>query len=271
MLNAIKKVIVSIIKGSIMAFSMYSIIPMVKIDWDKNSQKYALVFFPFVGAVIGGAIYLWLLVALKYNISEVLFAAIIVVIPIFISGGIHMDGFIDTIDGLSSRQPMEKKLEILKDPNVGAFGAMLCAVYLLVAFGIAGQFYKNPKYIYIIIMGYMISRVLSAYSITTFKTAKNSGLVYIFQDSANKKIVKILLTSMLIALFSLLLHYNFKIGLSIVGMSIIWFSWYKKICYKEFGGITGDLAGYFLQIYEILIMAIVVIFGIVESNIGGIL
>ena len=254
-----------------MAFSMYSIIPMVEVEWDKNSMKYALIFFPMVGAIIGAGVYLWILIAIQYNISEFLFAAVMVVIPILISGGIHMDGFIDTIDGLSSRQPMERKLEILKDPNVGAFGVLLCVIYLLLAFGIAGQFYRTPSSIPVIIIGYMISRALSAYSITTFKTAKNSGLAYIFQDNADKSSVKKLLFIIISFLFLSILYYNLGIGIVVLVMSLLWFYWYKRICYKEFGGITGDLAGYFLQIYEIMIMLIVVICGVVERNMGVIL
>jgi adenosylcobinamide-GDP ribazoletransferase len=44
-----------------------------------------------------------------------------VVAPIIITGGIHMDGFLDTQDALSSYQPRERRLEILKDSHAGAF------------------------------------------------------------------------------------------------------------------------------------------------------
>ena len=54
-----------------------------------------------------------------------------VVAPIIITGGIHMDGFLDTQDALGSYQPRERRLEILKDSHAGAFAIISCAVYLM--------------------------------------------------------------------------------------------------------------------------------------------
>lgn len=87
----------------------------------------AMCFFPWVGAVIGLASWVvyqaggWLAdrqETLSSGIpgsSNLFLTMLLVLIPIFITGGIHLDGFLDTQDALSSYQPMERRLEILKD------------------------------------------------------------------------------------------------------------------------------------------------------------
>lgn len=71
--------------------------------------------------------------------SMFLFASIAVCIPLLVTGGIHMDGYMDTVDALSSHQSVEKKLEILKDPNAGAFAVIYCGIYLLLSLGLFYQ------------------------------------------------------------------------------------------------------------------------------------
>ena len=62
-------------------------------------------------------------------------AAVAVLIPVLVTGGIHLDGFLDTSDALSW-QVTERRFEILKDPHTGAFVIIACCSYFLAAFGI---------------------------------------------------------------------------------------------------------------------------------------
>jgi adenosylcobinamide-GDP ribazoletransferase len=235
---------------------------MPQTEWDKNSMKYALCFFPFVGVVIGAFMYFWSLFCVSLGFNLFLFSAVMVVLPILISGGIHLDGFIDTSDAIYSRRDKEKKLEILKDPHVGAFGVIMCATYLILQFGFWGQFFENQKFIFIIMLGFALSRSLSALSVVTFKTSSNSGLAYLFSDSADKKTVKIVVSLYILILFVFMLYIGVFIGVITIIASLVWFFVYKRICYNGFGGISGDLAGYFLQILELVILIIATIGGI---------
>ncbi len=253
----------NIFKGIITAFSMYSTIPMPQLKWDKNSMKYAMCFFPLVGAIIGGLIYLLSFICSYFELNAILFSAGMVLIPLLISGAIHLDGFIDTSDALYSRRELEKKLEILKDPHVGAFGVIMCVTYLILQFGLYGQLYNNTKYIMLIVIGYVLSRSLSGLSIVSFKTAKNTGLAHIFSSNADKKTVKIVLSIYILILFTLMLLVDLVVGGIAILVSAIWFLLYKRLCYKQFGGLTGDLAGYFLQILELLFIFIAMIGGLI--------
>ncbi|MGL5260474.1 MAG: adenosylcobinamide-GDP ribazoletransferase [Lachnospiraceae bacterium] len=243
---------ISLFKGCVVAFSMYSTIPMPKIDWNKNSMKYMLLFFPFVGVVIGAITYMLHHVMMYFQVSQILYSCIMVVHPILLSGAIHLDGFIDTCDARYSRQELEKKLEILKDPHVGAFGVIATCVLLLMQVGIYAQFYENSNHIILLCFVPTLARCLSALSIVSFKTAKKTGLVHLFSNHADKKKVKVVLWIETVIVLVVLLVLNLTISLVLIGVVFLWFLFYSKICFKEFGGITGDLAGFFLIICELL-------------------
>ena len=103
------------------SFSMFSRIPMPHFKWEDDDMSHCLTFFPWVGTVIG----LLTCVAGHFYYEFVLpfwaMAALILLIPIWVTGGFHLDGYMDVKDALSSYADREKKQEILKDPNVGSF------------------------------------------------------------------------------------------------------------------------------------------------------
>ena len=121
-----------LLRSLAIAISMYSKIPVPTVDWNEKNMKYAMCFFPVVGAVAGGLQLLIGYLLLKYtSCGNLFFAIAMALIPVIVSGGIHLDGFADTVDALSSYGDREKKLEILKDPNTGAFAVIGLCVYFL--------------------------------------------------------------------------------------------------------------------------------------------
>ena len=83
-------------KSLIIAFAMYSKLPMPRVDWEKKALSWALCWFPLVGVVIGAVLWGWMALAGALGIGKILFAAFALLIPIALSGGIHLDGFCDT-------------------------------------------------------------------------------------------------------------------------------------------------------------------------------
>ena len=104
-----------LLRSLIQAFSTYSAIPAPETKWDEDSMKYALAFFPLVGAVIGAAEYGAYLLLVYLNSGALLTAAVLTALPLFLTGGIHMDGFLDACDALHSWRDREEKLRIMKD------------------------------------------------------------------------------------------------------------------------------------------------------------
>ena len=109
------------------AFSMYSKIPVPQSEWTKENMRYVMCFLPIIGAVIGGLVYGWALLASVLGIvgETSFYTAVMILIPVAVTGGIHLDGFLDTSDALSSWQTQEKRLEILKDSRAGAFAVLM--------------------------------------------------------------------------------------------------------------------------------------------------
>lgn len=236
------------------AFSMYSRIPMPTVEWTKERMRYAMCFFPLIGVVTGG------LTCASYAVLASLelnwMAKIVpVLVPLMVTGGIHMDGFLDVVDARASHAPREKKLEILKDPHTGAFAIIGCGIYLLLYLAVFGEMRPAllPAYGGI----FVITRALSGLSVVTFPMAKNSGLAAAFSGQAEKRTVAVTMVCFFV-LAEVWLVYAGGV-LAAIGAAAAaagTYLYYYCMAKKEFGGITGDLAGYFLQVCELVLAAV---------------
>lgn len=239
------------------AFSMYSKIPMPKTDWNDKNMKYAMCFFPMVGAAIGLIVWAAYIVSYKLQIGDILRTSILTVLPVLITGGIHLDGFVDTMDAINSYQPVERKLEILKDSHIGAFALIYCVVYFIIDFGIWSE--VGGKGLIILCIGFVMSRAFSALSIVTFPCAKKSGLAASFSDAAQKNAVRLTMYVYIFICSIAMLYIDIILGAVCIITSLIMFIYYKYMSIKNFSGITGDLAGYFLQMCELLMAVSIVV------------
>ena len=150
----------AVINGFLTAFAMYSRIPMPRTEWSRQNRKYTLCFFPMVGAVIGALLYGWNRVCAALGIGQGCFALAGTAVPLLVTGGIHLDGLLDTADALHSYAKKEKKLEILKDPHVGAFGVITAIGFNLLY--VAGLLLITEKYqLLLLAFGFVLSRLLS--------------------------------------------------------------------------------------------------------------
>ena len=150
----------------LIAFSMYSRIPVPKTKWSKEGMKYALCFFPMVGVAIGGVTVGFACLAHRFGWGKLAFGCVGTVLPVIITGGIHMDGFLDVVDARSSCQPVERKLEILKDPHTGAFAILYGIVYMLLYLAVFSELGQEafPAAAGV----YVLERDLSGWSVVSF-------------------------------------------------------------------------------------------------------
>lgn len=127
------------------AFAMFSKIPMPRADWTKENMKYMFCFFPFIGTVIGGLTMLVAYLGLRFGYQPGFVTAVLVLVPVFVTGGIHVDGLLDTSDALSSWQERSRRLEILKDSHAGAFAVITAAVYFIAWYGAYSQLFNSAE------------------------------------------------------------------------------------------------------------------------------
>lgn len=249
--------------GLLVAFGLYSALPLPQIEWKDNTMRYALSFLPLIGLLVGVCEYGWLLLAGKLALSSLLYAAGAVLIPVVITGGIHLDGFVDTCDALCSYGDKEKRLEILKDPHVGAFAILWIGVLLMVQLGMFAQVYETPASAKLFCLGYAGARALGGGMIVTQPCAKNSGLAHIFADSADKKTVShvMLVWELVLAVLTVVLAKG--IGVLAIAAYAGFYCFHIRMCRRNFGGITGDLCGMCITVCETLLLLCVVIGGII--------
>ena len=176
----------------IIAISMYSRIPMPQIQWTKERMKHALCLFFLWWGLNPGACFLalWLWLAEEvFRLSPAMTGLWAAALPVLITGGIHMDGFLDTMDGVCSYGDREKKLEILKDPHLGAFAVIYTFAYMLLYAGASCEFAAraegSARLLPVLFM--TMERALSGLSVLSFPSAKKDGLAASFAQAAEKK------------------------------------------------------------------------------------
>ena len=246
-------------KSLVIAFAMYSKLPMPRMDWEEKTLAWALCWFPLVGMVIGAVLYGWMALAECLHIGPALFGAIALLIPIALSGGIHLDGFCDTCDALSSHQSRERKLEILKDSHTGAFAIICCGLYLLVFFALWCEVETAGSAILVLALGPALARSLSGLFAVTLPNARGTGMLATFTGPMDTAKARGILAFWVILCAGIMLWLSFLTGgAALLGAGLACL-YYHRMSQKQFGGVTGDLAGFFLQTCELAMVLAVVI------------
>ena len=242
----------SFLKALCISFAIYSKIPVPRFEWTEKEMRYQLIFFPWVGAVIGALLVLWKNICGWLRIGDIPFVLIAVAIPLLVTGGFHVDGYMDMMDALKSYNPKEEKLAILKDPHIGAFSVIMLAVAgLIYTAALSGM---DRSLIVSYAGSFFLARSLSGTAVIAFPPAKKDGMLRTFSDTSGKDKSSIVLLVLLIeaaagAAFMIIM--NVYAGLLMVLTALAVFLYYRYKSLKEFGGITGDTAGFFVTVSEI--------------------
>ena len=100
----------------------------------------AVGFYPLVGLILGG-----ILAGAYYILSQrfptPVTVSLILTLWVILTGAIHLDGFLDTYDGLFGGSTPEKRLEIMRDERIGAFALAGAVLLFLTKFTSSTHFY----------------------------------------------------------------------------------------------------------------------------------
>jgi adenosylcobinamide-GDP ribazoletransferase len=237
------------IKALAVALSTFTRVPMPRVALDDKAMRLSIAFLPLAGVLIGGAAWGWRILCRILGFSPVLFAAVAALLPVLITGGIHMDGYCDTVDALAAQKDKARALEILKDPHTGAFAAIWLGAYLLACFAALHELFLRG-YDAGLGFAYILSRCFAAMNAIAMPNARKDGLLAAFTQKADCRAAAVILTLFAALGSAGLIWASTWRGLVGLAFCAVVTAWYRRLAKKRFGGATGDTTGYHLQITE---------------------
>ena len=201
-----------------------------------NSRAY----YPAVGLLLGIT-----LVGLERGCQEVfpdfLSAAVLVVALLVATRGLHLDGLMDTCDGLFGGFTRERRLEIMRDPQVGAFGVAGAVSVLLLQYGSLVSLFGlgEPGQKWALLLFPMLSRWSMVVALAAFPYVGQSGLGSPFHQGAITWPTTVAAASAVTA--AVLLGGMAGAGMLAGATAMAWLlGWFMA---SKLGGLTGDTYG----------------------------
>ncbi|MDH7578782.1 MAG: adenosylcobinamide-GDP ribazoletransferase [Bacillota bacterium] len=206
-------------------------------------------YFPLVGLVIGGLLGgSWFL--FKMTFPAIINGALLLSLHVIITGGLHLDGFMDTLDGLLGGKEREERLNIMRDSRVGAFGVLGAFLLLLIKFSIYTQL--NLDLLPILVLAPVLGRQVIVWALISYPYARQQGLGNLFNIYGDLR--KFAVTTGMTLFISIIF---FKIpGLAIFLLTGIFTFILAKSCDRLLGGLTGDTYGAFCELTEVFVLLI---------------
>ena len=237
------------------AFQFLTMLP-IKRGFTSEQIGHSTTYFPVVGIVIG-----LILAGINYILSFLLPSAIVNILLVaalaFLSGGLHLDGLADTMDGIAGHRTAEQRLEIMRDSRIGGFGAIGLALFLLAEYIVLNSVPRGWM-TYTLIMTPTLSRWAMVNTIFVYPYARPSGLGKAFKEAVSwRQFIIATVVSLIIAV----------VLFRVLGLAIMAFAWaivslaafYLK---HQLKGLTGDTYGAINEIttISVLIMINILVF-----------
>lgn len=237
-----------------MAFGFLTVLPVNPRSMASDEALGSVrAYFPFVGLTLGSGLVL-LDVSLQTVFPAGLVNALLIAALVGMTRAIHVEGFMDACDALLGGFTRERRLEIMRDPHVGAFaviGGMLLLLLKWTALGaLAGPFRLSALILFPSIGRWAILMVMG-----TFPYARSEGMGAAFQRGRRSWHVALGLST--IAAASILLAGPLGVILLVVGSAVAWAAgWWMA---RLLGGLTGDTYGATNEVVELAVLLVVIV------------
>ena len=239
------------LKSFLIVLSFISVIPVPAPEWTPPNLRWFCVMIPIVGVIFGG---LW--AALRHILSwpgasPILRGFVMMILTLALTGGLHLDGLMDSCDAIFSHRDRETRLRILSDTHAGSFAVMACVIVLMaktLLFSELFTLHADPLTLFPVPI---FSRLGMSVLLVNLPFAKTGGLAVILGSSRNRRD-----NIFFVMMFVILSAVSMKI---IPAMMIFCVILHVIICVKLFGGITGDLLGAFVEASEVIMLSGMVI------------
>jgi adenosylcobinamide-GDP ribazoletransferase len=202
--------------------------------------------FPVVGAVIGLAVgAVWWLAGRAWPPAAA--AGVVVLADVALTGYLHLDGLADAADGLLPPLPPERRLEVMADPAVGAFGAVTLFVVLVLRFGAFASTVAAPLVVAALWCG---SRTAMAVVARSMPYARPGGLATAFVDGGDDGAVAPRRAAAVVpGVVGVVLALGMAVvgrgvhGVAAVGAEVVGTAAVVVFARRRIGGYTGDVLG----------------------------
>lgn len=204
-------------------------------------------YFPLVGALIGLFLAGLSILAAEF-IPTNFFAVVLILLEIVITGGLHCDGLMDTMDGIFSGRSQTRMLEIMKDSRVGAYGVMGFGVFLLAKWSLLTELLRYASAPALFMMP-VVGRFAAAIAIGLFPYRRIEGLGKAFAEFASPSTLYTALVLTLV--FTLPFGWEGVCCLVVAGGFALALAEYV---HGLLGGLTGDTYGFIIEMTEVVVL-----------------
>ena len=250
--------------GLLLAIQFFTVLPIKKeLPLGRKEVTAMFIALPFVGAAIGAIMYAVSVLMLDVLGSGTLLTAVFIVLTgIILTGGLHLDGWADTGDAFFSYQDREKRLEILEDPRLGAFGTMGLVLLIIVKIALFHEVLEQDlgHLTLFIALPFLARTGVNSYFAIT-QSAKNKGLAYFFKGKlgTNRVILLSIISGMAVLIGLGYVVENLMLPLLLFAVIVVGILIFRNWSLKHFGGVTGDLLGTFIEGMEAVLWIVVLL------------
>ena len=229
----------------VMCQSMFCAIPCPCKIWDEDARDKLLWCLPLVGLEIGIVWYLISWLCDYFSLSVLLRGAVLCIVPLLLTGCIHLDGFMDVTDAVRSCRDLERRREILKDSHVGSFAVIGCIMLVLLQFAACAgaSNWADAKMLMLIPV---VSRSCSALAVAVLPKMSTSQYV---QKEARVADICIPGAALLLCLAGALCVWPTYVW--VIAAELTVYGLALRRAYKSLGGMNGDISGYCLTLAEL--------------------
>lgn len=222
--------------------------PFIKRPFTQKELSHSVGFYPLVGLFLGAFLtgsYTLIMIIFPRSISLVL----VLILWIVATGALHLDGFLDTCDGLFGGRNPQERLQIMRDERVGAYAFAGGVLLLLLKF----TSLTNVSNVYrALLIAPLISRWAIAWAVIKFPYARREGLGYEIKSTAgNTELV--IATSIAFGSSFLIATWQGLIAFFIAALSVIIIG---KLSLRWIPGLTGDIYGAINELIEVTTLLI---------------
>jgi len=239
-------------RSFLVALQFLTIFP-VRINKMKEEELgESMAFFPVIGLLIGISTAI-LNYFLSHLMSENLVNIFLIIWIVIVTGGLHLDGFADTCDGIFSwRSDKNEILKIMRDSRIGTMGVIGIFSLLLLKYELLSNIAGRDKYIALILMPVFgrFSQVVSAFALPYAR--ETSGAASFIRHLNLKTLISSAVLFLIITtpVWFPKVFFIDLVSLIILVPLLLFFS-------KKLGGVTGDVLGAINETIEIIVLLVV--------------